>query len=52
MYQGRGVRLYVTHIGTGLLQSFAKAGIVKLLGDDAFCDTVAGAMARLETSRC
>jgi len=51
LHQSRGVRLYVTHLGRGLRQSFAKAGIIKFLGEEAFCDNVAEAMARLESTR-
>jgi hypothetical protein len=49
--QNRGVRLFVTHLQNGPRQMFAKAGIIKLLGEDAFHDNVAGAIAHLGTVR-
>ncbi|TFK74713.1 sulfate anion transporter [Pluteus cervinus] len=50
-YRARGVGLYVTHLHQGPRQMFAKAGIIKLLGLDAFQPTVADAMAIVEVSR-
>ncbi|KAI0657719.1 sulfate anion transporter [Cubamyces menziesii] len=49
-YKNRGVGLYITHLKPGPLLSFEKAGIVSLLGEDAFCKDVASAMARVEAS--
>ncbi|KAI8978222.1 sulfate anion transporter [Trametes punicea] len=47
-YKNRGVGLYITHLKPGPRRSFEKAGIVGLLGEDAFCKDVASAMARVE----
>ncbi|CCM02968.1 uncharacterized protein FIBRA_05083 [Fibroporia radiculosa] len=47
-YQSRGVGLYVTHLKGRPRAVFKRAGIVKLLGDDAFCKDVASAMVRIE----
>ncbi|CDO72606.1 hypothetical protein BN946_scf184985.g25 [Trametes cinnabarina] len=44
----RGVGLYITHLKRGPRRSFEKAGIVGLLGEEAFCKDVASAMARVE----
>ncbi|KAH9888425.1 sulfate anion transporter [Cubamyces lactineus] len=49
-YKNRGVGLYITHLKPGPLLSFEKAGIVNLLGEDAFCKDVASAMARVEAA--
>jgi MFS superfamily sulfate permease-like transporter len=46
-YQNRGVRLFVTHLRDGPRAMFAKAGVMDLLGEDAFQPNVAGAIARL-----
>ncbi|OBZ69840.1 hypothetical protein A0H81_10083 [Grifola frondosa] len=47
-YHSRGVPLYITHLKKGPFESFKRAGIVKLLGDDAFCKDVGSAMAQVE----
>ncbi|KAI0333331.1 sulfate anion transporter [Cubamyces sp. BRFM 1775] len=49
-YKNRGVGLYITHLKPGPLLSFEKAGIVSLLGEEAFCKDVASAMARVEAA--
>jgi len=47
-YQSRGVGVFITHLRSGPRKMFDKAGVVKLLGDDAFYDNLADAMARVE----
>ncbi|KAF9816803.1 hypothetical protein IEO21_03883 [Rhodonia placenta] len=47
-YQSRGVGLYITHLKKGPRESFERAGIIKLLGEDAFCKDVASAMHLIE----
>ncbi|KAI0667113.1 sulfate anion transporter [Trametes maxima] len=47
-YKNRGVGLYITHLKAGPRRSFEKAGVVGLLGEEAFCKDVASAMARVE----
>ncbi|KAH9949279.1 sulfate anion transporter, partial [Amylocystis lapponica] len=49
-YQSRGVGLYITHLRGGPRDAFERAGVVGLLGEDAFCKDVASAMARVEQS--
>ncbi|KAI0753444.1 sulfate anion transporter [Daedaleopsis nitida] len=49
-YKSRGVGLYITHLKRGPRESFETAGIVGLLGEDAFLKDVASAMARIEQS--
>ncbi len=46
--QIRGVGLYVTHIKPAVRESFEKAGILNLVGEDAFLKDVASAMTRIE----
>ena len=46
--QGRGVGLYITHLKRAPRASFESAGVLSLLGEDAFCADVASAMARVE----
>lgn len=46
--QSRGVGVFITHLRSGPRKMFDKAGVVKLLGDDAFYDNLADAMARVE----
>ncbi len=46
--QNRGVGLYITHLKPGPHESFEKAGIVTLLGEDAFLKDVASATACIE----
>ena len=50
-HQSRGVGLYITHLGSGPREVFTKAGIVKLLGPEAFRQSVADAMSLVEGSR-
>ncbi|TFK28916.1 endoplasmic reticulum protein [Coprinopsis marcescibilis] len=47
-YQNRGVQLFMTHVHATLYQTFAKAGIVELIGVDAFRETVADAVTIVE----
>lgn len=49
--QSRNVRLFITHLRPRPLAMFAKAGIFKLLGDEAFQLNVADAMTRVEGGR-
>ncbi|KAI6046373.1 sulfate transporter family-domain-containing protein [Pisolithus marmoratus] len=44
----RGVRLFVTHLRPNIRKMFENAGIVDMLGADAFYDTLAEAMAKVE----
>ncbi len=46
--QSRGVGLYITHLRPGPHAMFETAGVVALLGEEAFCKDVASAMARVE----
>ncbi|KIJ15599.1 hypothetical protein PAXINDRAFT_169054 [Paxillus involutus ATCC 200175] len=48
MYQNRGVDLFIAHLRPGIRETFENAGIVKLLGPDAFYDTVGEAIAIVE----
>ncbi len=48
--QNRGVGLYITHLKQNTKARFAKAGIVDLLGHEAFQSNVADAMARVEAA--
>ncbi|KAJ3532661.1 hypothetical protein NM688_g7391 [Phlebia brevispora] len=47
-YQNRGVEIYITHLKTLPRQAFERAGLVKLLGEAAFCKDVSTAMAHIE----
>ncbi|KAF8132083.1 sulfate transporter family-domain-containing protein, partial [Boletus edulis] len=47
-YKTRGVRLYITHLRSGIREVFENAGIVRLLGADAFYDTLGDAITRIE----
>jgi len=47
----RGVGLFITHLSPGPRETFSKAGIVELLGADAFRQTVAEAMTVVEALR-
>ncbi|KAH9910992.1 sulfate anion transporter [Epithele typhae] len=47
-YKNRGVGLYITHLRPAPRAQFAAAGVVRLLGDEAFCRDVASAMAEVE----
>ncbi|KZP08922.1 hypothetical protein FIBSPDRAFT_250884 [Athelia psychrophila] len=49
MYQARGVKIFVTHLRSGPLMYFQKAGIMELLGPEAFYDNLADAMAKVES---
>ncbi|KAF8630886.1 hypothetical protein AX17_005244 [Amanita inopinata Kibby_2008] len=48
-YRSRGVGLFITHLRAGVYKTFQKAGIVEMLGYDAFRDNVADAMAMIES---
>ncbi|KAG5646214.1 hypothetical protein DXG03_004040 [Asterophora parasitica] len=50
-YMSRHVGLYITHLAPGPRETFQKAGIVDLLGADAFRESVADAIALVESSR-
>jgi len=50
-YKSRGVGLFVTHVQATVRETFVKAGIVKLLGPDAFRENVADAIAVIEGRR-
>ncbi|PIL32730.1 transporter [Ganoderma sinense ZZ0214-1] len=47
-YKSRGVGLYITHLKPGPRAMFETAGVVELLGEEAFCKDVGSAMARVE----
>ncbi|KAF8552950.1 hypothetical protein OG21DRAFT_1415146 [Imleria badia] len=47
-YKNRGVHLYITHLRSRIREMFENAGIVRLLGPDAFYDTLGDAIARIE----
>ena len=49
--QNRGVGLFMTHVRPELQKTFDKAGIVDLLGTDAFRENVADAIAIVEGAR-
>lgn len=49
--QRRHVGLFITHLFPGPRETFSKAGIVDLLGADAFRQNVAAAMAVVAASR-
>lgn len=40
--------MYITHLKSDPWRAFEKAGVVALLGEDAFCKDVASAMVRVE----
>jgi len=44
----RGVELYFTHLREGPMRLWRKAGIVDLLGEEAFQRDVSGVITRLE----
>ena len=44
----RGVGLYFAHMRDGPMRLWCKAGIVDLLGEEAFQQDVAGVIARIE----
>ncbi|KAF7791397.1 hypothetical protein EIP86_002411 [Pleurotus ostreatoroseus] len=45
--RSRGVVIYITHLKTHPFEAFARAGLVQLLGETAFCKDVSSAMARI-----
>lgn len=47
-YQNRGVSLFITHLRPEVRTMFDNAGIVAMLGQDAFYDTLGQAMAQIE----
>ncbi|RXW25650.1 hypothetical protein EST38_g222 [Candolleomyces aberdarensis] len=49
-YRNRGVDLYLTHVHHRAYKTFAKAGIVELIGADAFRETVADAITIVEST--
>ncbi|KAF9075580.1 sulfate anion transporter [Rhodocollybia butyracea] len=46
-YRSRGVGIFITHLHAETLKNFERAGIVKLLGPDAFHENVANAVAKI-----
>lgn len=40
--------LFITHLKKVPRESFERAGIIKLLGEDAICKDIASAMVRVE----
>lgn len=46
-YQSQHVGLWITHLRRGPRESFERAGIIDLLGEDAFCRDVSTAMAKI-----
>jgi len=50
-YKGRGVGLFIAHLSPAVRETFAKAGIVDLLGADTFRENVADAITLIERSR-
>ncbi|KIK61134.1 hypothetical protein GYMLUDRAFT_199896 [Collybiopsis luxurians FD-317 M1] len=46
-YRSRGVGMYITHLRPGPLKAFERAGIVELLGEEAFQENVANAVAKI-----
>lgn len=48
-YRNRGVSLYFAHLRNQPLKMFTKAGISKLLGEDAFQPNIAAVIERIET---
>jgi len=49
-YKSRNIGVFVTHLQPGPRNMFDKAGIVDLLGSDAFHNSLSDAMGRVETS--
>ncbi|KAF9012661.1 sulfate anion transporter [Cyathus striatus] len=49
-YLNRGVGLFITHLKPEPRRTFIKAGVVDLLGEDAFRETVADAMTIIEAA--
>jgi len=50
-YKSRGVGLFITHLNSAPRETFRKAGILDLLGYDAFRENVTDAMALIESER-
>jgi hypothetical protein len=50
-HQNRGVGLFVTHVRPKVRETFVKAGILELLGHDAFHESVTDAIAVIEGRR-
>ncbi|KAL4064287.1 sulfate transporter family-domain-containing protein [Scleroderma yunnanense] len=49
-YKSRGVHLFITHLRPEVRTMFDNAGIVEMLGQDAFYDTLGQAMAKVESA--
>jgi len=49
-YRSRGVEIFITHLRAETLKVFERAGIVKLLGPDAFHENVANAVAKIRSN--
>ncbi|GJE94663.1 sulfate anion transporter [Phanerochaete sordida] len=47
-YKARGVAIYITHLHRTARDKFEQAGLVALLGEEAFCKDVLSAMALIE----
>ncbi|KAI0733717.1 sulfate anion transporter, partial [Fomitopsis betulina] len=47
-YQNHGVGLFITHLKKTPRDVFDRAGIIKLLGEDAICKDITSAMVRIE----
>jgi anti-anti-sigma regulatory factor len=47
-YLKRGVQIFLTHVNARPYQTFVKAGLVDLVGMDAFRETVADAVGILQ----
>lgn len=47
-YKNRDVQLFITHLRPGIREMFENAGITKLLGPDAFYDTLGEAVTRVQ----
>jgi MFS superfamily sulfate permease-like transporter len=47
-YKSRGVSIYMTHLRSGPRETFEKAGIIDLIGEDAIQNDVASAMMKVE----
>ncbi|KAE9389515.1 hypothetical protein BT96DRAFT_834786 [Gymnopus androsaceus JB14] len=50
-YQSRGVGIFITHLHARPLEAFEKAGIVKLLGADAFQENIANVVAKIRPNQ-
>lgn len=46
--QNHGVGLFITHLKKAPRELFERAGIIKLLGEDAICKDITSAMVRVE----